>query len=55
MTSDLFILDAVTHFHKEFDWEPEALSGANRPYHSFPDAEQTIIDNEKYPLKGIIK
>ena len=38
-------------------WVPEALSGANRPYHSFTEAEQTIIDNEieKFLLKGIIR
>ena len=57
ITSDPFILDAVTHCHIEFDWVPEALSGASRPYHSFTEAEQTIIDNEieKFLLKGIIR
>ena len=30
----------------EFDWVPEAFSGATRPYHSFTKAEQTIIGNE---------
>ena len=46
ITSDPFILDAVTHCHIEFDWVPEACSGATRPYHSFTEAQQTIIDNE---------
>ena len=55
ITSDPFVLDAVTHCHIEFDWVPEALSGATRPYHSFTEAEQTIIDEvEKFLLKGII-
>ena len=55
ITSDPFILDTVTHCHIEFDWE--AFSGATRPYHSFTEAEQTIIDNEmeKFLLKGIIR
>ena len=35
ITSDPFILDAVSHSHIEFDWVPEAFSGATRPYHSF--------------------
>ena len=57
ITSDPFILDAVTHCHIEFDWVPEALGGATRPCHSFTEAEQTIIDNEieKFLLKGIIR
>ena len=57
ITSDLFVLDAVTHCHIEFDWVPEALSGATRPYHSFTEAEQTVIDNEveKFLLKGTIR
>ena len=56
ITSDPFILDAVTHCHVEFDRVPETLSGATRPYHSFTEAERTIIDNEieKLLLKGII-
>jgi len=29
-----FILDAVTHRQLEFDWVPEALICATRPYHS---------------------
>ena len=59
ITSDPFILDAVTHCHIEFDWVPEAcaFSGATRPYHSFTETEQTIIDNgvEKFLLKGMIR
>ena len=44
-TSDPFILDAVTHCHVEFDFEPE------------PEVEQTIIDDEieKFLQKGIIR
>ena len=36
---------------------PEAFSGAARPYHSFTEAEQTIIGNEidEFLLKGIIR
>ena len=57
ITSDRFILDAVSHCHIEFDWVPETFSGATRPYHSFTEAEQTIIGNEidKFLLKGIIR
>ena len=57
ITSDPFILDAVAHSHIEFDWEPEALSGATRPHSSFTEAEQAIFDNEaeKCLLKGIIR
>ena len=57
ITSDPFILDAVAHSHIEFDWEPEALSGATRPHSSFTEAEKAIIDNEaeKFLLKGIIR
>ena len=57
ITSDPFILDAVSHCHIEFVWVPEAFSGATRPYHSFAQAEQTIFGNEidKFLLKGIIR
>ena len=57
ITLDPFILDAVSHCHIEFDWVPEAFNGATRPYHSFTEAEQTIIGNEidKFLLKGIIR
>ena len=57
ITSDSFVLDAVAHCYIVFDWVPEALSGATRPYHSFTEAEQTIIDNEveKFLLKGVIR
>ena len=56
ITSDPFILDAVTLCHIEFAWVLEALRGVSRPYHSFTEAEQTIFDNEieKFLLKGII-
>ena len=46
ITLDPFILDAVSHCHIEFDWVPEAFNGATRPYHSFTEAEQTIIGND---------
>ena len=57
ITLDPFILDAVSHCHIEFDWVLEAFSGATRPYHSFTEAEQTIIGNEidKFLLKTIIR
>ena len=57
ITSDPFVLDAVVHCYIVFDWVPEVLSGATRPYHSFTEAEQTIIDNEveKFLLKGVIR
>ena len=56
ITSDHFILDAVTHCHVEFDRVPETLCGATRQYHSFTEDERAIIDNEieKFILKGII-
>ena len=54
ITSDPFILDAVTHCHVEFEWEPEACASVNRPFYSLTGAEQAIIDNEeeKCLLKG---
>ena len=57
ITSDPFILDAVTHFHIEFDWEPGIYTSVTRPFCSFTEIEQTIIDNEveKFLLKGIIR
>ena len=57
ITSDHFILDAVTHCHVEFDRVPETLCGATRQYHSFTEDERAIIDNEieKFILKGIIR
>ena len=57
ITSDPFILDAVTHCHIEFDWEPGICTSVTRPFCSFTEIEQTIIDNEveKFLLKGIIR
>ena len=56
ITLDPFILDAVPHCHIEFDWVPEAFNGVTRPYHSFTEAEQTILGNEThiFLLKEII-
>ena len=50
-------MDAVSHCHIEFDWEPEACASVSRPFCSFTEAEQAIIDNEveKFLLKGIIR
>ena len=57
ITDDPFILDAVTHCHIEFDFEPEPLFSATRPHSSFTEVEQTIIDDEieKFLQKGIIR
>ena len=57
ITSDPFILDAVTHCHIEFDWEPGICTSVTRPFCSFTEIEQTIIDNEveKFLLKGIVR
>ena len=57
ITSDPFILDAVTHCHIDFDFEPEPLFSATRPHSSFTEVEQTIIDDEieKFLQKGIIR
>ena len=50
-------MDAVTHCHIEFDWELGICTSVTRPFCSFTEIEQTIIDNEveKFLLKGIIK
>ena len=50
-------MDAVTHCHIEFDWEPGICTSVTRPFCSFTEIEQTIIDNEveKFLLKGIIR
>ena len=50
-------MDAVSHCHIEFDWEPGICTSVTRPFCSFTEIEQTIIDNEveKFLLKGIIK
>ena len=57
ITSDPFILDAVTHCHIEFDSEPKPRFSATRPHSSFTEVEQTIIDDEieKFLQKGIIR
>ena len=57
ITSDPFILDAVTHCHIEFDWIPGACTSAIRPACFFSEIEQTIINSkvEKFLLKGIIR
>ena len=57
ITSDPFILDAVTHCHIKFDFEPEPLFSATRPHSSFTEVEQTIIHDEieKFLQKGIIR
>ena len=50
-------MDAVTHCHIEFDREPGICTSVVRPFCSFTEIEQTIIDNEveKFLLKGIIR
>ena len=50
-------MDAVTHCHIEFDREPGICTSVARPFCSFTEIEQTIIDNEveKILLKGIIR
>ncbi|CAB4027812.1 Hypothetical predicted protein [Paramuricea clavata] len=57
ITSDLFILDAVTHCHLEFDSLPESNVSNTRPYFTFNETEQTVIDGEieKFLQKGIIR
>ena len=50
-------MDAVTHCHIEFDWEPGICTSVTRPFCSFTEIEQSIIDNEveKLLLKGIVR
>lgn len=57
ITSDPFILDAVSNCHIEFDQIPDPAINSTRPYSSFTLTEQHIIDNEigKFLSKGIIK
>ena len=47
----------LTHCHIEFDWEPGICTSVTKPFCSFTEIEQTIIDNEveKFLLKGIIR
>ena len=55
LTSDQFILDAVSHCHIDFETEPLANTSAVRPH--FTHTEQSIIDVEiaKLLKKEIIK
>ncbi|CAB3991522.1 Hypothetical predicted protein [Paramuricea clavata] len=46
ITSDPFILDAVTHCHLEFDSLPESYVSNTRPYFTFNETEQTVVDGE---------
>ena len=57
ITSDPFILDAVTHCHLEFDSLSESNVSNTRPYFTFNETEQTVIDGEieKFLQKGIIR
>ena len=57
ITSDSFILNAVSNCHIEFDHEPDQQICTTRPSSSFSLAEQQIIDNEvaKFIAKGIIR
>ena len=57
ITSDPFILDAVTHCHIEFDVLPGSEINKTKPYFTFNKSEQLIIDAEiqKFLQKGIIK
>ena len=57
ITSDSFILNAVSNCHIEFDHEPDQQINRTRPHSSFSLVEQQIIDNEiaKFLAKGIIR
>ena len=57
ITTDPFVLDAVTHCHIEFDYEPDPQINSTRPHDSFSSMEQQVIDNEiqKFLKKGIIR
>ena len=57
ITSDSFILNAVSNCHIEFDHEPDQQVNTTRPHSSFSLVEQQIIDNEieKFLAKGIIR
>ena len=57
ITSDPFILDAVTHCHIEFDVLPGSEINKTKPYFTFNKSEHLIIDAEiqKFLQKGIIK
>ena len=51
------VLDAVTHCHIEFDYEPDPQINSTRPHDSFSSMERQVIDNEiqKFLKKGIIR
>ena len=57
ITSDPFVLDAVNHYHIEFDVLPDSTINKTKPYFTFNKSEQMIIDTEiaKFLQKGIIK
>ncbi len=57
ITSDPFVLDTVAHCHLEFDSLPESGISSSRPYFTFNESEQKVIDGEidKFLQKGIIK
>ncbi|CAB3986867.1 Hypothetical predicted protein [Paramuricea clavata] len=57
LTSDQFILDAISHCHIDFETEPLANTSAVRPQCHFTHTEQSIIDVEIAKLlnKEIIK
>ena len=57
ITSDPFILDAVTHCRIEFDVLPDSEINKTKPYFTFNMSEQLVIDAEiaKFLQKGIIK
>ena len=57
ITSDPFILDAVTHCHIEFDVLSGSEINKTKFYFTFNKSEQLIIDVEiaKFLQKGIIK
>ena len=56
LTSDPFILDAISHCHIDFDTEPIQDHNNVNPQCKFTDAQQTIIDPEIAKLnKRIIK
>jgi hypothetical protein len=46
ITSDPFILDAVNHCHLEFDSLPESNVSNIRPYYTFNETEQTVMDGK---------
>ena len=57
LTSDPFILDAISHCHSDFDTEPIQDASNVNPQCKFTDAQQTILDTEmaKFLNKRIIK